>query len=313
MAEEEETRTLKRQKLDEETDPQDEEEDGEEEYGEEGDGEDEVEEAEEYEEVAEDEESRLLRAAMLKVEEVQAELEKINDEASERVLQVEQEYNEKRRPIYLQRNLYIREIPDFWLNVFLQHNVLADIMTNEDSQVLSFLVALDVEDSIDIKSGYKISFQFAPNLFFEDECLVKDFQYSEDGRVIVDATVPHWKDGISKASFPQESFFRWIMRSETLDFGHTDEIGEIIKGELWQNPYKYYTGAENPGVEEEEYEDEGQEAEDYEEGHEYVEEEDAEGQEVYEVDDDDDDEEGDGDDGFAKDSAADSEEEPEED
>lgn len=66
----------------------------------------------------------------------------INDEASERVLQVEQEFNEKRRPIFMQRNMYIREIPDFWLNVFLQHNVLADIMTTEDSQVLSYLVAV---------------------------------------------------------------------------------------------------------------------------------------------------------------------------
>ncbi len=80
MAEEEGSRTLKRQKLGEETFPQDgeEEEEGEEDYGEEGDGEGEEEEGEDYDaELTEDEESRLLRAAMMKVEEFQAELEKV--------------------------------------------------------------------------------------------------------------------------------------------------------------------------------------------------------------------------------------------
>lgn len=78
MADEQETRVLKKQKLDEEAVPHDgEEEEGDEEYGEDGDGEGEVEEVEEYEDGTEDEEVRLLRAAMLKVEEVQAELEKV--------------------------------------------------------------------------------------------------------------------------------------------------------------------------------------------------------------------------------------------
>ncbi|XP_038978477.1 NAP1-related protein 2-like [Phoenix dactylifera] len=39
----------------------------------------------------------------------------INEEASDKVLEVEQKYNEVRRPVYIKRNEIIQSIPDFWL------------------------------------------------------------------------------------------------------------------------------------------------------------------------------------------------------
>ena len=39
----------------------------------------------------------------------------INEEASDKVLEVEQKYNEIRKPIYDKRNDIIKFIPDFWL------------------------------------------------------------------------------------------------------------------------------------------------------------------------------------------------------
>lgn len=39
----------------------------------------------------------------------------VNEEASDKVLEVEQKYNEIRRPVYLRRNDIIKTIPDFWL------------------------------------------------------------------------------------------------------------------------------------------------------------------------------------------------------
>jgi hypothetical protein len=40
----------------------------------------------------------------------------INDEASDKVLEIEQKYNEIRKPVYDKRNEIIKSIPDFWLN-----------------------------------------------------------------------------------------------------------------------------------------------------------------------------------------------------
>ena len=39
----------------------------------------------------------------------------INEEASDKVLEVEQKFNEIRNPIYEKRNDIIKSIPDFWL------------------------------------------------------------------------------------------------------------------------------------------------------------------------------------------------------
>lgn len=39
----------------------------------------------------------------------------VNEEASDKVLEVEQKYNEVRRPVYNKRNDIIHNIPDFWL------------------------------------------------------------------------------------------------------------------------------------------------------------------------------------------------------
>ncbi|XP_058754619.1 NAP1-related protein 1-like [Vicia villosa] len=50
-----------------------------------------------------------------KLQEMQDELEKINEEASDKVLEIEQKYNEIRKPLYDQRNDLIKSIPDFWL------------------------------------------------------------------------------------------------------------------------------------------------------------------------------------------------------
>ncbi|RRT64363.1 hypothetical protein B296_00039069 [Ensete ventricosum] len=76
-----------------------------------------------------------------KLQEIQDEIEKVNEEASDKVLEVEQKYNEIRRPIYKRRNEIIQSIPDFWLTA-----------------IFKYLVSLDVEDSKDVKSGYSVTF-----------------------------------------------------------------------------------------------------------------------------------------------------------
>jgi template-activating factor I len=90
----------------------------------------------------------------------------VNEEASNVVLEVEQKYNEIRRPVYARRNEVIKKIPDFWLTAvcissimiyvassllvkvlndlrhccvltlqFLSHPMLADLLTEDDTQV----------------------------------------------------------------------------------------------------------------------------------------------------------------------------------
>lgn len=63
----------------------------------------------------------------------------MNDEASDKVLQIEQEYNLKRQPIYKERNIVIRQLPDFWHRVFKMHETLGQIITSADEEGLAHL------------------------------------------------------------------------------------------------------------------------------------------------------------------------------
>lgn len=46
---------------------------------------------------------------------------------------------------------------------------------NEECDCLHSLWKLEVEEFSNIKSGYKISFHFSPNKYFENDVLIKEF------------------------------------------------------------------------------------------------------------------------------------------
>ncbi|XP_039062151.1 NAP1-related protein 2-like [Hibiscus syriacus] len=134
-----------------------------------------------------------------KLQEIQDELEKINEEASEKVLEVEQKYNVVRKPVYDKRSEIIKSIPDFWLTAFLSHPVLGELLTVEDQKIFKYINSLEVEDFKDLKSGYCITFNFNPNPYFEDTKLTKTFTFLDEGTRIT-ATQIKWKEGMVRAS-----------------------------------------------------------------------------------------------------------------
>ncbi|GMN45647.1 hypothetical protein TIFTF001_014825 [Ficus carica] len=217
-----------------------------------------------------------------KLQEIQDELEKINEEASDKVLEVEQKYNEIRKPVYDKRNDIIKAIPDFWLTAFLSHPALSELLSEEDQKLKTFarffalkteeifkhLTSLEVEDFKDVKSGYSISFNFSPNAYFEDTKLTKTFTFHDEGTKIT-ATSINWKEGMgipngvnhekkgNKRPPTEESFFSWFtdtQQKDEMDEIH-DEIADIIKEDLWPNPLTYF----NNDPDEEDFEEEADE------------------------------------------------------
>ncbi|KAI5080882.1 hypothetical protein GOP47_0004065 [Adiantum capillus-veneris] len=182
-----------------------------------------------------------------KLQEVQDELEKVNEEASDKVLEVEQKYNKIRKPVYQKRSEIIQRIPDFWLTAFLSHPALSEILTDNDQKVFKFLQSLEVDEFPDIKSGYSITFTFNSNPYFENSSLAKSFHISEEGTTTVKCSEIKWQHGMdftngvkhavgTKRSLPEESFFKWFVET-----GWTqDEIADIIREDLWPNPLKYF-------------------------------------------------------------------------
>ncbi|XP_075100500.1 NAP1-related protein 2 [Nicotiana tabacum] len=231
-----------------------------------------------------------------KLQEIQDELEKINEKASDEVLEVEQKYNEIRKPVYDKRNDVISSISDFWLTAFLSHPVLGNLLTEEDQKIFKFVSSIEVEDSKDVKSGHSITFNFKPNPYFENSKLSKTYTFLEDGPTKITATTIKWKEGMgipngvadkkkgNKRSHAEESFFTWFSEvnqkgdvdddeNEILDI-QDDEVAEIIKDDLWPNPLNYFDhepdeediegdeGKDSGGSEEEEEEEDDEDEED---------------------------------------------------
>ncbi|KAK4374563.1 hypothetical protein RND71_005240 [Anisodus tanguticus] len=230
-----------------------------------------------------------------KLQELQDELEKINEKASDEVFEVEQKYNEIRKPVYDKRNDIINSLSEFWLTAFLSHPVLGDLLTEEDQKVFKFLSSIEVEDLKDVKLGYSITFNFKPNPFFENSKLSKTYTVLEDGRTKITATTIKWKEGKgipngvvqekkgNKRSHSKESFFTWFSEVNKKDDSDDDEnevleiqdeVADIIKDDLWPNPLTYFSneldeddfegeeGDEGEGSEGDEDEDEEEDEED---------------------------------------------------
>jgi hypothetical protein len=63
----------------------------------------------------------------------------VNDEAGEKVLEVERHYMKIRQPIYVQRNSIIQRIKEFWKKALMTHPTLHKNIGPDDAEVLSFL------------------------------------------------------------------------------------------------------------------------------------------------------------------------------
>ncbi|CAK6976690.1 protein SET-like [Scomber scombrus] len=231
------------------------------------------------------------------IDEVQNEIDRLNEQASEEILKVEQKYNKLRQPFFQKRSELIAKIPNFWVTTFVNHPQVSALLGEEDEEALHYLSRVEVTEFEDIKSGYRIDFYFDENPYFENKALSKEFNVNESGDPVSKSTEIKWKAGKdltkrtgqtpNKAGKKRqheepESFFTWF--TDHSDAG-ADELGEVIKDDIWPNPLQYYLV---PDMEDEE--GDGDDDDDDEEGLEDIDEgEEEEGE--------DEDEDGDGEDG----------------
>ncbi|XP_037341118.2 protein SET isoform X1 [Pungitius pungitius] len=232
------------------------------------------------------------------IDEVQNEIDRLNEQASEEILKVEQKYNKLRQPFFQKRSDLIAKIPNFWVTTFVNHPQVSALLGEEDEEALHYLSRVEVTEFEDIKSGYRIDFYFDENPYFENKALSKEFNVNESGDPVSKSSEIKWKAGkdltkrtgqtSNKAGKKRqheepESFFTWF--TDHSDAG-ADELGEVIKDDIWPNPLQYYLV---PDMEDEEGDGDDDDDDD-EEGLEDID-------EGEEEDGEDDDEDGDGEDG----------------
>ncbi|XP_006897308.1 PREDICTED: protein SET-like [Elephantulus edwardii] len=144
------------------------------------------------------------------------------------------------------------------------------LLGEEDEEALHYLTSVEVTGFEDIKSGYKTDFYFDENTYFENKILSKESHLNESAEPSSKSTEIKWKSGKdltkrssqmqSKASRKRqheepESCSMWFTDHSDVD---ADELGEVVRGDIWPHPLQYYLV---PGTD-----DEGEEADDDDEG-----------------------------------------------
>eukprot|EP00069_Balaena_mysticetus_P016886 bmy_10172T0 len=215
------------------------------------------------------------------IDEVQNETDRLNEQASEEILKVEQKYNKLRQPFFQKRSELMAEIPNFGVT-FVNHPQVSAPLGEEDEEALHYLTRVEVTEFEDINSGYRIDFYYDENPYFENKVLSKEFHLNESGDPSSKSTQIKWKSrkDLTKCSSQTQhkasrkrqheepaGFFTWF--TDHSDAG-ADELGEVIKDDIWPNPLQYYLV---PDVDDEEGEGEEDDHDEEEEGLEDIDEE----------------------------------------
>lgn len=92
-------------------------------------------------------------------------------------------------------------IPEFWLTALRNHIRISELITERDAGALKHLTDLRLSYLEGDQLGFKLSFHFSPNKYFEDDVLEKTYLYKNEidylGDFIYDhasGTAIRWKD-----------------------------------------------------------------------------------------------------------------------
>ena len=89
----------------------------------------------------------------------------------------------------------IAKIPDLGVTTIFNHPQVSALLEEEDEAVLRYLTRVEVIEFEDIKSGYRIDFNFDENPYFENKILFKEFHLNESSESSSKSTEIKWKSG----------------------------------------------------------------------------------------------------------------------
>lgn len=214
---------------------------------------------------------------MKEFEDIQKDIEQLDIKCAHEQMNIQKEYDEKKKPLFEKREKIIEKVPGFWGNTLRKHPALTDIVP-EDIEILNHLVKLDLKDNMDNNGSYKITFIFNEKAseYMEPLTLVKHVTFDNNQEKVVECTSIKWKEGKSPiaavkdnradldSEIPRWSIFEWFTTEEIQD---RPDVGELIRREIWHNPINYYLGIESfenydDDYDEESYEDDDDEDDD---------------------------------------------------
>ncbi|KAJ2604737.1 hypothetical protein H4R99_001610 [Coemansia sp. RSA 1722] len=181
---------------------------------------------------------------------INSEISVIVDQLVDEEATLHAKYELKKAPLYKKRQHVIENIPKFWLTCLEKHPVITSLIEMEDAEAISYLKNIEIQRSTANPINYKIVFIFGENPYFENDRLVKEFDFSDKGNTKVINHAINWKEAmdltaLAKKSEEEEgsddfsenedsSFFCWFNDE------NGSELADLIANDLFPNADMYF-------------------------------------------------------------------------
>jgi template-activating factor I len=182
-----------------------------------------------------------------KIEELDKELMKIEQEEMIEISTVADTFYRKRLPVLDRLDEFAAQVESFWAITIQRHRHFESLFDDREWDILyEYLTQVHVEALEEHRKAFRLTFRFTENPYFENETLVKDLVYADgsDGpqeeRISAVCYPIRWKPGHSLLNrLKSDGFFGWFL-DDSADWGET------FLEDLYPNALNYYRRAYDP-------------------------------------------------------------------
>ncbi|XP_074179829.1 testis-specific Y-encoded protein 2-like [Rhinolophus sinicus] len=189
------------------------------------------------------------RSPLEALEALQLEMEPMNKQARQAQGRLQLRIS-KRWKAYLElRGSIIQDIHGFWATVFVNHPGMSAMIGDQDENMLSYLMDLQVEEFRHRRDFCKIRLFFRSNPYFHNQVIVKEYVIHITGYKASHATPIRWYPHYACEAYGlrhqrhSPNFFNWVSDHHCSGSG---KIAEIISKDLWPDALKYYVKSKAP-------------------------------------------------------------------
>ncbi|XP_071069499.1 testis-specific Y-encoded protein 3-like [Dasypus novemcinctus] len=125
----------------------------------------------------------------------------------------------------------------------LNHPQMSAIITDQDVDMLSYMINLEVEEFNHPRKSCKITFSFRSNPYFENEAIIKIYDITITGYWEFYSTPIQWFHTFEHQAYNRTHHctdFKLVNLFSDHNFAESNRIAEIICEDLWLNPLQYY-------------------------------------------------------------------------
>ena len=147
-------------------------------------------------------------------------------------IQIQRKYDNEKSPLIDARRAVIENISGFWGKAILNH---PDVKSEpEDARILDFLEDVELHDNQDDYGSHTIVLSWGErNIYFPEREIRRIVKIGSDDIETISNSPISWAPNKKPG---KSSFFQFF----TTDTTDESDFGEILRRDLWINPYPYF-------------------------------------------------------------------------